>query len=66
MGEEEEHDNTVNTRLERCALWSTQKFQRCSLRHNTDDDVNKATKGITYAKMVSKATAVSKVTATTM
>jgi hypothetical protein len=48
-------------RLEGCTLWSTPKFQRCSLCHTTDNDVIKATKGITNKKTVSKATMISKI-----
>jgi hypothetical protein len=49
----------IITKLERCTVWSTLKFQRCSLRHITDD-VSRETKGITNATVVSKVTVVSK------
>jgi hypothetical protein len=54
------------TRLERWTLWSTLKFQRCSLCHIKGDDISRATKGITNATMLSKTTVLSNVTATTI
>jgi hypothetical protein len=48
----------ILTRLEPSTLWSTKKFQRCSLCHITSDDVSGATKGITTARTVSKATTI--------
>jgi hypothetical protein len=47
-------------RLEMCDVWSTLKFKICSLRHIRSYDVSRATKGITNATMVSKATVLSK------
>jgi hypothetical protein len=41
------------TRLERRTLWRILTFQRCSSGHITGNDVSKATKGITYAAMIS-------------
>jgi hypothetical protein len=52
--------------MERCTLWSTLKFQRCSLRHIMGDDFSWATKRITNAIMISKATMISKVIVVTM
>jgi hypothetical protein len=54
------------TRLERCTLWSTIKFQRCSLHHNTGHDISRATKEIKNSRMVSKATMAFKADAATM
>jgi hypothetical protein len=48
------------TKLERCTLWSTLKFQRRYLLHITGYNVSRATKGITNVTMVSKATIISK------
>jgi hypothetical protein len=55
----------AKTRLERCILWSTLKFQRCSLYHTRGDDVSRRINRITNAKMV-KAAMVSSVTAATI
>jgi hypothetical protein len=41
-------------RLEKCTLWSTIKFQRCSLRKITGDNISGATKGVTNATRVYK------------
>jgi hypothetical protein len=46
----------IITRLEMCTLWSTLKFQKCSLHHITSDDVSRATKEKTDATMVSMVT----------
>lgn len=71
------HSNTVKTlkglrqtRLERCTLWSTQKFQRYSWSHIMDDsDISRLLNNhsskelwtyITYSKGMEKATTVSK------
>jgi hypothetical protein len=55
-----------STRLERCALWSTTKFQRCSLRHITAEDINRATKATTHAAISSEDAVVSEVIVPTM
>jgi hypothetical protein len=44
----------MKTTLERCTLWSTLKFQRCSSCHIMGDDIRRARKRITNATMVSK------------
>jgi hypothetical protein len=53
----------IQTTLQRCTLWSTLSFQRCPSHYTTGDDVSRATKGITNATMISKATMVSEVIA---
>jgi hypothetical protein len=53
------------TRLEKCTLWSTLKFQRCSLCHITGKGVSRATKGITSNNGI-KGTVESKVIIATM
>jgi hypothetical protein len=57
---------SVLTRLEMLTLWSTLKFQGCSLCHITSNDLSGAAKGITNASLESKATVVFRVIVATI
>jgi hypothetical protein len=46
--------------LKMCTLWSTLKYQRCSLLNTTGHDVSRANTGITNATLVSKSAVVFK------
>jgi hypothetical protein len=43
--------NFMILKVERCTLWSTLKFRRCSFHHITGDDVSRTTKGIRNATL---------------
>jgi hypothetical protein len=45
----EKKEGNKQTRLERCTLWSTQKFHRCYSRHITENDVIGVVKEIAVA-----------------